>query len=153
MSKLLSFLRETPEPERFQTEVGDSRYSTKINGIDYDIYTSKKGVITKKKCSNYYDTVIKLIKKEFPDSPFHVSLSTNDLLQLDEPFTNENYIIIITKRYQCQVLIERLDNTPITLRQILNKLINTTEYNAYTGHFLQYFEKNNNIQYTACFGN
>jgi hypothetical protein len=50
-------------------------------------------------------------------------------------------------------LIERLDNTPITLRQILNKLINTTEYNAYTGHFLEYFEKNNNIQYTACFGN
>jgi hypothetical protein len=153
MSKLLSFLEETPAPAGFKMKVGDSCTSKTINGIEYDIYTSKEGVVTKERCSNYYETMFGLIEEEFPNSPFDVSLSRNDLLRLDKPFTNENYIIIIDKRTQSHVKVEQLDNNPITLRQILHQLISTPSYDRHTDHhFLEYFRKNDNVHYTACFG-
>ena len=92
---------------------------------------------------------------QFPDSPFEIDCIEN-LKELDEPFTQQTGIIIKDDRAGqlcCKPLvcpnnyyydgmeenernqhinymgISKVDNKPITLRQIVNKMISNPHYN------------------------
>ena len=150
MSKLLSFLKNTPSPQH-EIDVND------VNDISDDFYYKMN----------------QLIEEEFPNSPFSVALDSEDLLKLDDAFTSEKSIFIKDDRASCPVfgfpnndtrkngltshtLVKQVDDKPITLRQILNTIINVQEYKdmvKYTDHnFLEGFSKTTDIQYNTFFG-
>ena len=119
MSKLLTFLKNTPSPGH-QTDISDSS-------------------------DDFYYKMNQLIQEEFPDSPFGIALDSQDLLKLDDNFTSEKSIFIKDDRASCPVfgfsdndprknsltsytLIKQVEGKPITLRQVLNTIINVQEY-------------------------
>ena len=109
----------------------------------------------------------------FPNCPFSISC-INDIKQLDETFTEKKDIIIKDDRanefnyyysnlnknelaqYTNYLVIKQKNHVPITLRQILNTIINVQEYKdmvKYTDHnFLEGFSKTTDIQYNTFFG-
>jgi hypothetical protein len=124
----------------------------------------------------YMNGLMDIINNEFPNAPFNISLDDEELLNLDEPFTNEKVIFIKDGRqneysyYYKQVIldgtinkycdymkIEQINNNPITLRQIINNMIKSEHYNdddvKQDDHkFLEGFEKQTDIQYEVFFG-
>jgi hypothetical protein len=88
-----------------------------------------------------------LINIEFPNSPFNICLTFKTLQKLDEPFTSLHTIIIMDGRisdsnsyysgvYESELIklhhelvIESIDNKPITLRQVLTSMITNKHYN------------------------
>jgi len=86
----------------------------------------------------YQDRLYELINLEFPDCPFSICLPEEELLRLDEPFCDSkkvklidgnihsdnfyysNVPIEIINRMKKNISVYQIDNTPITLRQILN---------------------------------
>jgi hypothetical protein len=113
------------------------------------------------------------IENEFPNCPFSISLDRTDMIRLDEPFTDENKIIIydnrmdlweyslinddIKKKYRNKLIIRRInDNKPITLRQILEKMSKSKHYNdsfmMCDHHFLECISKCSNVLYEPGFG-
>ncbi len=88
-----------------------------------------------------------LINIEFPNSPFNICLTFNRLQKLDQPFTSLHTIIIMDGRisdsnpyysgvYETELrklyhelVIESIDNKPITLRQVLTSMITNKYYN------------------------
>ena len=84
---------------------------------------------------------------EFPTSPFNISLGIESLQQLDQPFTELELINIVDNRISMfnpyyldvyptdlinldnNLVVKSIDNKPITLRQILNAMINDKHYN------------------------
>jgi hypothetical protein len=93
------------------------------------------------------DVLDHLLEAEFPNTPFVISFSVDVLKKLDEPFTNLDTIYIIDDRISefnyyysgvcpsvlnnlsSELVIQSIDNKPITLRQILNKMIIDKHYN------------------------
>jgi hypothetical protein len=103
-------------------------------------------------CKNHEDNsdidiVNNLLDIEFPNSPFIISLGNKNLERLDKPFTDLESINIIDSRISMfnpyyagvypnelvdlsdNLVVKSIDNTPITLRQILNSMINDKHYN------------------------
>jgi hypothetical protein len=97
--------------------------------------------------SDVYEELNNLINIEFPNSPFNICLTFNRLKKLEEPFTSLHKIIIIDGRisdlnpyysgvYESELIklhhelvIESIDNKPITLRQVLTAMITSKHYN------------------------
>jgi hypothetical protein len=97
--------------------------------------------------SDVYEELNNLINIEFQNSPFNICLSFNKLKNLDKPFTPLHTIIIIDGRitdsnpyysgvYESELIklhhelvIESIDNKPITLRQVLTCMITNDHYN------------------------
>lgn len=97
--------------------------------------------------NDVYERFNKLIDIEFPNSPFNICLTFNELQKLDKPFTSFDKIIIMDGRitdsnpyysgvYESELIklhhelvIESIDNKPITLRQVLISMISDTHYN------------------------
>ena len=93
-----------------------------------------------------YEELQTELYKQFPNCPFDIACIEN-LNELDEPFTQQTGIIIKDDRaspnnyyydgmeenernqYINYMGISKLDNKPITLRQILNKMISNPHYN------------------------
>jgi hypothetical protein len=96
----------------------------------------------------YIDVLDHLLEAEFPNSPFVISFSVDDLKKLDEPFTNLDRICIVDDRISqynyyysdvcpsvlntlsSNLIIKSVDNKPITLRQIINEMILDEHYNS-----------------------
>jgi len=97
-----------------------------------------------------YDELFKLIENEFTGSPFSISLDTDELKKLDEPFTDLDKIYIVDSRINSdtnyyysstpvatmkilqsnnKVIVKKIDGKPITLRQILTTMIKHRHYN------------------------
>lgn len=93
------------------------------------------------------DVLDHLIEAEFPNTPFVISFPVDVLKKLDESFTNLDKIYIIDDRISqfnyyysgvcpsvlnnlsSRLVIQSIDNKPITLRQILNRMILDEHYN------------------------
>jgi hypothetical protein len=113
-----------------------------------------------------YDEYYRLIDLEFPKSPFSISLGFNELKKLDEQFTELNKIYIIDGRINhsnyyysntplaiikslaTKVIVRQQNGNPITLRQVLNTMINHRHYRNKSvredSHsFLEGFDKTN----------
>jgi hypothetical protein len=120
-----------------------------------------------------YDLLCDTINNIFPDSPFIID-NINNIEELDKTFTEKNGIIIMDGRidknnyyysdltdneiseYIDYLGISKIDNQPITLRQVLNKMIASQHYNneivKNDDHiFLEGFDIKG-ITYTAFFG-
>ena len=118
--------------------------------------------------NDVYERFNKLIDIEFPNSPFNICLTFNELQKLDQPFTSFDQIIIMDGRitdsnpyysgvYESELIklhhelvIESIDNKPITLRQVLTSMISDTHYNmpviCKDNHrFLEAFEPTNDL--------
>jgi len=121
-----------------------------------------------------YEYLLDRIEEEFKnyDSPFDICLIEN-IEELHTPFSYEDVIIIRDNRNESFVfenLEEELRNSLlnytrvykgdkpfISLKDIIISMINDPHYNNYliiqdNHQFLEGFEKNSEIQYTACFG-
>jgi hypothetical protein len=95
----------------------------------------------------YIDVLDHLLEAEFPNTPFVISFPADVLKKLDEPFTNLDTIYIIDDRISefnyyysgvcpsvlnslsSELVVQSIDNKPITLRQILNRMIVDNHYN------------------------
>ena len=93
------------------------------------------------------DILDHLIEAEFPNTPFVISFPVDVLKKLDEPFTNLDRICIVDDRISefnyyysgvcpsilnslsSDLIVKSVDNKPITLRQILNRMITDKHYN------------------------
>jgi hypothetical protein len=114
-----------------------------------------------------YDEYYRLIELEFPKSPFSISLGFEELKKLDEPFTDLNKIYImdgrisnsnyyysdtppgIIKSLGTKLIVRSQNGNPITLREVLNTMINHRHYRIKSvredSHmFLEMFEKTSN---------
>ena len=122
-----------------------------------------------------YEELQTELNKQFPNSPFDIACIEN-LNELDKPFTHHTGIIIkddraspnnyyysnLTENERTQYInylgISQIDNKPITLRQILNKMILSPHYNKdiVKNDFrciLEGFDiSNNGIVFTPFFG-
>ncbi len=119
MSRLVDFLKNTQKP----------------------IYHGPERTEWYRKRFNLYD-------REFPNYPFRIALDDDELLKLDEPFTDEPEIFIrddrsrkcgwkddyvpdyVSNLHDTNISVKQIDNKPITLRQILEKMAKTPEYRA-----------------------
>ncbi len=117
MSRLVDFLKNTQKP----------------------IYHGPERTEWYRKRFNLYD-------REFPNYPFRIALDDDELLKLDEPFTDEPEIFIrdnrssvmawqegykpssVSNLHDTNINIKKIGNTSITLRQILEEMANTPEY-------------------------
>ena len=179
MTTLVDFIKNNPvsdsEPD---LEVGDSLGTRTIDGINYVILTKKDSTIItidKTEFDRLSDIKHELLEKEFPDIPFSICLPDDELVKLDEPFTDEPVIFIrdrrasehsymwhevpeeIRNKYNSNIKIEKMGGNPITLRQIINEMAITDEYSkmeeAMDDHrFLEGFDRSTPIQYFASFG-
>ena len=116
------------------------------------------------------------LDEEFPGCPFDISC-IDDIKQLDEVFSLERVIFIYDDRasehnwyyedmsyeerreYNHFLKIERMDDKPITMRQVLKAMSDEPHYNdeVVMGDFHRFLEgfelcKHSNIQYTAYWG-
>lgn len=126
----------------------------------------KELVLNENNCDDYDEELSKEIEKEFPNSPFVISIDDEELVKLDEPFTDEKTIYIMDSRFDdmdyyqydvAKMKVERIDNKPITLRQILETMIKDKHYHydmvicdCHT--FLEGFRETSNTVYEAIFG-
>jgi hypothetical protein len=123
---------------------------------------------------NRFSILQKLIENEFPNFPLFISLDDEDLVKLDEPFTNMNTIFICNKPTNSSfefsdysenelseladyLKIDSLNNNPITLRQVLQAINNSdyyqTKFKKHNRHpFLEGFDKDTDIQYSLSLG-
>ena len=77
----------------------------------------------------YLDKEFEALNNEFPDCPFYISLDDSVLLTLDDPFTDYNHIYIYDYREPTNILsVYQKNNSPITLRQILLTMANSSHY-------------------------
>jgi len=126
----------------------------------------------------YFETMYELTDKEFPNCPFSISLPTEELIKLDKPFTDQKTIVIRDDRacspfkyigfsegdprrelFSSYTIVTQRNGQPITLRQVLKKMITTPEYHkmcdAGVNHrFLEsiYEKKTTSIQYGLGWG-
>ena len=181
MSELVSFLKTETKPPSAPDDyyrIGCLQTKNTIDGVKYCTFTKPDGdSITINESVNdvWYERYYELIEKEFPNSPFSISLSDEELLTLDDSFTDEHAIIIKDDRASCSnyywanlsqselneyishIVVEKKGDNPITLRQILNVMIHSSEYQKMKEleepHlFLECFQKTTKIQYVSCFG-
>ena len=119
-------------------------------------------------CCERYDNEI---EKIFPESPFMIRLSPKRLNNMDNPFTYEKTIYIYDGRsifyenigdnnreqiFKNELIISKLDNNPITLRQIINEMMNSKHYNELMvisdlHYLLEYMEEESYTKYVALF--
>ena len=181
MSELVSFLKTENKPPFAPDDYynkGCSQTINTIDGVKYCTFTKPDGdSITINESANdvWYERYRELIEKEFPNAPFSISLSDEELLTLDDSFTDEHTIIIKDERASCinyywenssqselneyisHIVVEKKEDNPITLRQILNVMINSSEYQKMKeleeSHMnLECFKKTTKIQYVPFFG-
>ena len=123
-----------------------------------------------------YEELVDKLEQEFPGCPFIISC-INNIDELDDVFSLERTIFIYDDRadehnyyyqnltqeerneYNHFLKIDRIDDKPITYRQVLETMSNNAHYNDETvmgdPHcFLEFFElsKHSNIQYTMFWG-
>ena len=113
---------------------------------------------------------------EFPDCPFNFDCF-NDANMLDYKFTDEVYILIYDDRLtyidsdfhkmtelekntsRHYTFVQAKNNKPITVRQILNKMIKDTHYSSrkiqklFSHYYLEKFEQRGCRTWEACWGN
>lgn len=154
MSSLVEFLKNSKEP-------------------DEPKFDENGALIDDHKDEEYYEKLFELTDLEFPDCPFSISLGREDLLNLDEPFTEEPVIFIKDDRtnsyyydnltqsekneYINYTKVEQIDAKPITLRQVLNSMSEDPHYRIPAvieddHRFLEFFDKKTDIQYEMFFG-
>ena len=112
---------------------------------------------------------------EFPDCPFNLDCF-NDVNMLDYKFTDEVFILIYDDRLNYihsnfenmteiekntlrhYTMIQAKNNEPITLRQILNKMIKESHYSSkkiqklFGHYYLEKFEPRSCRTWEACWG-
>ena len=121
-----------------------------------------------------YEKLCKDLDNIFSNAPFSISC-IDDIKQLDETFTEKKDIIIKDGRinksnyyysnlnknelaqYTDYLVIKQKNDVPITLRQILTEMSNSTHYNNSIimkddHRFLEGFDKMTDIEYISCFG-
>ncbi len=115
---------------------------------------------------------LELQLKEFPGLDFQIWLDKEMLINLDSPFTDLDSIFIVDSRkimyiyyftekqitdmdLNTRLLVEKKDNQPITLRQILLEISSSPGFknmNEYTEDmYLTRLRKDCDIQYTCIF--
>jgi hypothetical protein len=121
-----------------------------------------------------YDRYLDLINEEFPHAPFSISLGPNELLLLDQPFsirkkiklidtniTSFNYYYTnvpdeIINKMKKSIYVHQIDNQSITLRQILNTLIQHKHFKGFKGKdnhcFLEGINESDPGIYSLAFG-
>ena len=124
--------------------------------------------------NDWYDKLNELVQSEFPDFPFSLSLSNDNYLNLDLPFTHEKTIYIVNKprkssyefshlnRQELNQLanylrISSIDKKPITLRQVLQAISDSNYYRGIfrkiNQHiFLEGFTKDTKLNYSLILG-
>ena len=181
MCELITFLKTEIQPTSTPDDyyhIGCTHTTTLIDGDKYGILTKLNGksiTINESASDRWYTRYYELIAIAFPNAPFDISLSVEELLNLDEPFTDERTIVIKDTRatpkkyyweeytqselnkYISHIIVKKPNNQSITLRQILNVMINNDEYKKMAEldephMFLEGFQKTTKIQYTSCFG-
>ncbi len=179
MSKLIEFLKNSPRPETGpKLEVGDSLSHSTVNGRIFNTITKVDGTVIKTddtENQKWFDLRCQLIEDEFSNLPFTVCLDDDELLELDEPFTDEPVIFIRDNRasehsymwhdidelernrYNSNFRVKRQGDKPITLRQIINEMGRVAEYKLINEageehRFFEGLEKRSPIQYLAFFG-
>jgi hypothetical protein len=122
----------------------------------------------------YYNQVNEHINNEFPDCSFSICLDNSDLKNLDIPFTTRRKIRLIdtnisssnyyysnvpeniVKRMKRGIYVSQINNTPITLRHILNTLSNSKHFKGFKGRddhrFLESINKVSEVDYELWFG-
>jgi len=119
----------------------------------------------------YFDKQCELVRQEFPNCPFDISLPVSELKKLDQPLTEEKLIIITDSRPNCEYfgypkgdprrktnyLYVKKGCKAISLRQVLHAMRKSSHYIQYAealdDHiFLESFEKKSNVQYDTWFG-
>ena len=140
MSELVTFLKNTPYPYNLAIPSEDkirSYGSRTINGVSVGVYTKHDGdvvIVDNTSEDLWNEKYHELVDLEFPNAPFTICLSNDELLQLDEPFTDKEHIIIKDDRgkstncYGSYLRVQKKGETPITLRQILNAMIQNDDY-------------------------
>jgi len=182
MSELINFLQNTPYPDNTsvppESESEIKSYGNRpIDGVSYGEYKTNDRVIIVDNTQEdlWSEKYHELIDKEFPNAPFSICLNNDELLKLDEPFTAEKSIIIMDERahpinHGCNftqselydfvassyLLVQKKGDNPITLRHILNAMINNDDYKLMnkkeSQYFLEAFYKITPIHYGARFG-
>ena len=125
------------------------------------------------KTEEYYEKIFARWRKEFPNAPFTISLPDEYLDKLDEPYINQDIIIIkddrtdnyyysncepeYKKKFINNMVIRSYKTNKITLRQILNKMIKNKHYSneivlSDDHNFLEGFDKINDNLYMPSFG-
>ena len=178
-SKLVEFLTTNPKPvsKLPELQVGDSLSYSDRNGVTYVVHTTKDGLRTEEDNTlqdAWFKTKNELLDAEFPDCPFHICLDDSELCMLDEPFTTEVTLTVIDDRACSEffgfdeddprrqtlfssIEVSQVDGRPITLRQILTRMIQTPSYAEIAQHtnhnFLECFVRDFSPRtYTSCFG-
>jgi hypothetical protein len=121
-----------------------------------------------------FEKLYKELNDIFPNSPFSICC-INNIKELDKVFTRKKTIIIKDDRasksnyyysnlnnnelgkYIDYLVVKQKENNPITLRQIITEMSNSSHYNnnIIMGDFhifLEGFKKTTDIQYVANFG-
>jgi metal-responsive CopG/Arc/MetJ family transcriptional regulator len=120
-----------------------------------------------------YEKIFARWEKEFPNAPFTISLPDEYLDKLDEPYINQDIVIIkddrtdsyyysnyeteYKKKFINNMVIRSSKTNKITLRQILNKMIKNKHYSneiviSDNHNFLEGFDKINDNLYMPSFG-
>ena len=100
MSELISFLKtETKPPSAPDDYYHTNCLQTKntIDGIKYCTFKKPNGdsiTINESAYDEWHERYMELIENEFPNAPFTISLSNDEIIALDDPFTEEHSIII-----------------------------------------------------------
>ena len=122
----------------------------------------------------WHDKLDELVESEFPDFPFSLALPNEQYLELDKPFTDKETIFIVNKprktsyefshlnRKELNQLADYLkicskNQTPITLRQVLNAISESDYYRGIfrkiNQHiFLEGFTKDTKLNYSLILG-
>ena len=159
-------------------KLGDSYGQHEIDGVQYAVLTNADGTVIKTNITGlakWDETKYNLIEHEFPNLPFSICLDDDDLIKLDEPFTEEPVIFVKDDRasktsyswhlvdelernqYNSNIKIEKRGDNSITLRQIILEMSNTEEYSKINEigddhRFLEGFDQPTPIQFVASFG-
>ncbi len=98
--------------------------------------------------NDWFKQYCNLRREEIPNCPFTIELDVDELIKLDAPFTDEPEIFIrddrsrkcgwkddyvpdyVSNLHDTNISVKQIDNKPITLRQILEKMAKTPEYRA-----------------------
>jgi hypothetical protein len=145
-------------------------------GLEHEIPKILEALVEINENEKRYKELNDALDEEFPGCPFDISC-IDDIKQLDEVFSFERVIFIYDDRasehnwyyedmsyeerreYNHFLKIERMDDKPITMRQVLKAMSDEPHYSRevvmYDPHrFLESFElsKHSNIQYSMFWG-
>ena len=131
-------------------------------------YVNEIGLDSNKWTDDQFNKLHDLLEKEFPNSPFVISLPLAKLARLDDCVMNTKEIYVRDNRYwdhcrkdseicgEHEIKIKQLKGQPITFRQILEKMTKNKEYQRrkdFDHRYLEDLEPADDVYITAIEGN